>query len=124
MEGAGADAVSLINTLVGMAIDVDVRRPKLANITGGLSGPAIKPVALAMVWKVSQAFSVPLVGIGGITTAVDAIEFMLAGASCVQVGTATFSLPNTAADITDGIRKYCDTHRITDINSIVGTLVT
>lgn len=124
VEGAGADAVSLINTLVGMAIDVDVRRPKLANVTGGLSGPAIKPVALAMVWKVSQAVSVPLVGIGGITTAVDAIEFMLAGASCVQVGTATFSLPNTAADITDGIRKYCDTHRITDINSIVGTLVT
>ena len=124
VEGAGADAISLINTLVGMAVDVRDRRPLLANVTGGLSGPAIKPVALAMIWKVWNAVSVPLIGTGGITTATDAIEFMIAGASCVQVGTATFVLPDAALSVVDGMRAYCEENAIGDINSIVGTLKT
>ena len=122
VEGAGADAISLINTLVGMAVDVRERRPLLANVTGGLSGPAIKPVALAMLWKVRNAVSVPLIGTGGISTATDAIEFMIAGASCVQVGTATFVLPDAALAVVDGMRAYCEENGIDDINSIIGTL--
>ena len=119
---AGADAVSLINTLVGMAIDVERRRPVLGGITGGLSGPAIKPVALAMVWKVGQAVDVPVMGIGGIATAGDALEFMVAGASAVQVGTANFVNPNAGVEIAEGLRAYCDERGIARIASLVGSL--
>ncbi len=119
---AGADGISLINTLVGMAIDVERRRPVLGNITGGLSGPAIKPVALAMVWKVHRAVRLPLMGIGGIATAADALEFMLAGATAVQVGTATFVNPNAAVEIVEGIEAHCATHGIERVSSLVGAL--
>jgi len=122
VEGAGADAVSLINTLVGMAIDIDKRRPLLGNITGGLSGPAIKPVALAMVWKVSRAVQVPIIGLGGISSARDALEFIVAGASAVQVGTASFVNPNAGIEIVEGIRNYCAEHDIEQIGDLVGSL--
>ncbi|MFH1569007.1 MAG: dihydroorotate dehydrogenase [Gemmatimonadota bacterium] len=121
---AGADGISLINTLLGMAVDVDRRRPVLGNITGGLSGPAIKPVALAMVWKVSQAVTVPLMGIGGIATARDALEFMVAGATAVQVGTATFSEPSAATRILEGMEAYCAARGISRVADLVGSLET
>ncbi len=121
---AGADAVSLINTLVGMAIDVNSQRPILGNITGGLSGPAVKPVALAMVWKVAQAVSVPIMGIGGIATARDALEFIIAGASAVQIGTANFVNPNAGVEVVDGIQAHCDEHGIDQLASLVGSLQT
>ena len=124
VAGEGADGISLINTLLGLAIDLPRRRPVLGNITGGLSGPAIKPVALAMVWKVSQAVDVPLMGIGGIASAQDALEFMVAGASAIQVGTATFSRPSAASDIVDGIRAYCVENGIACVGELVGTLQT
>ena len=106
---ASADAVSLINTLIGMAIDIDGRKPVLGNTTGGLSGPAIKPVALAMVWKVAQAVAVPVMGIGGISSAQDALEFIVAGASAVQVGTASFANPNAGVEVVanSGSRPFC-----------------
>ena len=119
---AGADAVSLINTLVGMAIDVERRRPVLGGTTGGLSGPAIKPVALAMVWKVAQAVAVPVMGIGGIATACDALEFIVAGACAVQVGTANFTNPNAGVEIAEGLHAYCDEHGIDRLASLVGSL--
>ncbi|MXX39649.1 MAG: dihydroorotate dehydrogenase [Gemmatimonadetes bacterium] len=118
----GADAVSLINTLVGMAIDVERRRPVLGGTTGGLSGPAIKPVALAMVWKVAQAVAVPVMGIGGITTASDVLEFMVAGASAVQVGTASFANPNAGVEIVEDLHAYCDERGIDRLASLVGSL--
>ena len=114
----GANALSLINTITGMAIDVAKRRPVLANITGGLSGPAIKPVALRMVWQVCQTVKVPVIGIGGITTARDALEFLIAGASAVQVGTANFINPKATMDIISGIEDYLkenDLHRLSDL---------
>ena len=119
---AGADAVSLINTLVGMAIDVERRRPVLGGTTGGLSGPAIKPVALAMVWKVAQAVAVPVMGLGGITSAHDALEFMIAGACAVQVGTASFTNPNAGVEIAEGLHAYCDESGIDRLASLVGSL--
>ncbi len=122
VEQAGADAVSLINTLIGMAIDIHSRRPQLANIIGGLSGPAIKPVALRMVWQVAGAVAIPVIGIGGITTAEDALEFLLAGASAIQVGTASFYEPAAAEKIVQGLDHYLqdqDEERIVDI---IGTL--
>jgi dihydroorotate dehydrogenase (NAD+) catalytic subunit len=122
VEDAGADGLALINTLLGMAIDLDRRRPVLGNVTGGLSGPAIKPVALAMVWKVHRAVSIPLMGMGGIANSRDALEFMVAGASAVQVGTATFVVPGTALDIVEGMRTYCDDEEIDNIHSLVGCL--
>jgi dihydroorotate dehydrogenase (NAD+) catalytic subunit len=122
VEGAGADAVSLINTLIGMAIDPVTRRPRLANVIGGLSGPAIKPVALRMVWQVAQAVSLPVIGIGGITTAEDAIEFMLAGASAIQVGTANFYDPSAAENIVQGIRSYLHQQGEDRLVDIIGTL--
>lgn len=122
VEGAGADGISLINTLVGMAVDVERRRPVLGNVTGGLSGPAIKPVALAMVWKVFRAVQVPLMGIGGIGSARDALEFIIAGASVVQVGTANFIDPNAGVEITEGLRSYCEKNGITAIRELVGSL--
>jgi len=117
---AGADAISLINTLLGMAIDAETRVFKLANITGGLSGPAIKPVALRMVWEVAQAVDVPVIGIGGIMTAEDAIEFFLAGADAIQVGTANFVNPTAALDIIGGLDAYLDRHGFGHISEIVG----
>jgi len=119
---AGADAVSLINTLTGMAIDIETRRPKLANITGGLSGPAIKPVALRMVWQTANAVSVPVIGIGGIMTASDALEFIIAGASAIQVGTASFVNPRAAMDILDGIETWLKEKQITRLADLRGTL--
>jgi len=124
VEAAGADAISLINTITGMAIDVETRRPKLANITGGLSGPAIKPVALRMVWQVANAVKIPVIGIGGITTATDAIEFFIAGATAVQVGTANFVNPAAAADILDGIESFLLERQIDSIADLIGTLET
>ena len=124
VEQAGADAVSLINTLTGMSIDLDTREPHLKNITGGLSGPAIKPVALRMVWQVARQVKIPVIGMGGIMTARDALEFMVAGASAVQVGTASFVNPCAATEIIDGIHDYMRKNRIKKITDIVGTLKT
>ena len=122
VEGEGADSISLINTITGMAIDIETRRPKIANITGGLSGPAIKPVALRMVWQVAQTVNVPVVGIGGIMTAKDALEFLIAGAVAVQIGTANFINPHATTDIIDGIETFLMERNITDIADIIGTL--
>lgn len=124
VEEAGADAVSLINTLTGMSIDLKTRTPHLKNITGGLSGPAIKPVALRMVWQVAQKVAIPVIGIGGILTAEDALEFMIAGAKAVQIGTANFINPRATIEIIDGIRHYLQNNKIKNINDIVGTLRT
>ena len=122
-ESAGADAISLINTLLGMAIDVRTRRPLLARVTGGLSGPAIKPVALAKVWQVSKAVKVPLLGMGGISTADDAIEFMLAGATAVAVGAANFVNPTATIQVIEGIRAYCEEQGVEDVNDLIGGMV-
>jgi len=118
----GADAVSLINTLVGMAIDVRTRRPKIANVTGGLSGPAIKPIALRLVYQVAQAVNVPVIGIGGIMTAEDALEFLIAGASAVQVGTATFTNPRASLDVIEGIERWMQENGVGGVQEIVGSL--
>jgi dihydroorotate dehydrogenase (NAD+) catalytic subunit len=120
VAGAGADALSLINTIPGMAIDLKRRRPYLANVTGGLSGPAIRPIALRMVYQVRQAVDVPLIGIGGIATADDALQFLMAGASAVQVGTATFVNPNAPIGIVEGIEAFLRAEGIRDVNEIVG----
>lgn len=122
VEDAGADALSLINTLTGMAIDVHSRRPKLANITGGLSGPAVKPVALRMVWEVSRAVKIPVIGIGGIMCAEDALEFIIAGASAVQVGTANFVNPRATMDILDGLETFMAEKKILRLSDLIGTL--
>lgn len=121
-EAAGADSVSLINTLMGMAIDVETMRPKLSMITGGLSGPAVKPVAVRMVWQVASAVKIPVVGLGGITTAADAIEFILAGARAIQVGTGNFIDPTVTIQIIKGIEDYCERHRVADISELVGAM--
>jgi dihydroorotate dehydrogenase (NAD+) catalytic subunit len=122
VEDAGADAVSLINTLMGMAIDVRTRTPILGNITGGLSGPAIKPVALRMVWQCAKALSIPVCGLGGITTGLDAIEFLMAGASCVEVGTANIMNPAAISHIAEEMNQWCDENGVKDIHEIIGTL--
>jgi dihydroorotate dehydrogenase (NAD+) catalytic subunit len=122
VETEGADSISLINTITGMAVDIETRRPKLANITGGLSGPAIKPVALRMVWQVVQTVKVPVIGIGGIMTAKDALEFLIAGAVAVQVGTANFINPHATTDIIDGIETFLMEKNISDISDIIATL--
>ena len=121
---AGADALSLINTLTGMAIDLAQRRPILANITGGLSGPAIKPVALRMVWQVAHSVSVPIIGIGGIISATDALEFILAGATAIQVGTANFLDPSAAQTIAADMETYLAENDISDIHELIGALKT
>ena len=118
----GADAISLINTLLGTAIDAESRTFKLANITGGLSGPAIKPIALRMVWQVAQAVDIPVIGVGGIMTAEDAVEFFLAGADAVQVGTANFVNPSAAVEIADGLDTYLERHGFKHISEIVGAV--
>jgi dihydroorotate dehydrogenase (NAD+) catalytic subunit len=122
VEDAGADSVSLINTITGMAIDIRKRRPVLGNITGGLSGPAIKPVALRMVWQVANAVKIPVIGIGGIVTAEDAIEFLIAGATAIQVGTANFINPRATMDIIEGIESFMEKEGIHHINELTGSL--
>lgn len=122
VEDAGADAVSLINTLIGMAIDLKSRRPRLANIIGGLSGPAIKPVALRMVYQVARVVRIPVIGIGGIASAEDAMEFMLAGASAVQVGTANFVNPRACEDVIDGIARYVSAQKLGSVRELIGAL--
>ena len=119
---SGADALSLINTLLGMAIDVHTRQPKLANVTGGLSGPAIRPVAVRMVWQVARAVDLPIIGMGGITTAEDALEFLIAGARAVSVGTANFVNPLAALEIISGIEDFMIRNEIRDVNDLVGSL--
>lgn len=121
-EASGADAISLINTLLGMAIDVKRRRPVLARVVGGFSGPAVKPVALRMVWQCSKAVSVPILGMGGVTTGTDAVEFMLAGATAVAVGTANFMNPQATVDVIDGIIDYCEEQGVNDANDLIGAL--
>ena len=121
-EASGADAISLINTLLGMAIDVKRRRPVLARVVGGFSGPAVKPVALRMVWQCSKAVSVPILGMGGVTTGTDAVEFMMAGATAVAVGTANFMNPQATVDVIDGIIDYCEEQGVNDVNDLIGAL--
>jgi len=121
VEKAGADAVSLINALTGMSVDLKTRRPHLKNITGGLSGPAIKPVALRMVWQVVQRVSIPVIGIGGIMTAEDALEFLVLGAKAVQIGTANFINPLVTMEVVEGMKNYLAEQKIKDINEIIGT---
>jgi len=116
----GSDALSLINTLVGMSIDIQRRRPALGNITGGLSGPAIRPVAVRMTWQVAEAVEVPIIGMGGIITCEDALEFIMAGATAVAVGTGNFVEPTTAVRVIDGLREYCIQHQIAKITDLVG----
>ncbi len=122
VENAGADSVSLINTLMGMAINAGTRKPKLSTITGGLSGPAIKPVALRMVWQVSQQVNIPVIGIGGIMNATDAIEFFLAGASAIQVGTANFIDPQITIKIIRGIQEYLEKNEFNSLKDLIGKL--
>lgn len=119
-EGEGADAISLINTLLGMAIDIETRRPRLSNITGGLSGPAIKPIALRMVWQVAKAVKIPVIGMGGICSVEDALEFILAGATAIAVGTANFSNPGTAPEIISGLNTYLGEKGIKDVKELIG----
>jgi len=122
-EEAGADAVTLVNTLLGMAVDHRTRRPLLANVTGGLSGPAIKPVALRMVWEACRAVKIPVIGIGGIQTAADALEFLLVGAAAVQVGTANFRNPNACVEIIEGIREFMVRERLSCLDGYRGSLL-
>jgi dihydroorotate dehydrogenase (NAD+) catalytic subunit len=122
VEGEGADSVSLINTITGMMIDIEKRKPVLANITGGLSGPAIKPVALRMVWQVAGAVKIPVIGIGGIMTAEDALAFIIAGATAVQVGTANFVNPRATVEIIENMAAFLDKHHIRHVRDLIGSL--
>ncbi|MCK5129359.1 MAG: dihydroorotate dehydrogenase [Clostridiales bacterium] len=122
-QEAGADGISLINTLIGMSVDVDRKRPILANISGGLSGPAIKPVALSMVYKVAQAVSIPIIGMGGIMTGRDAVEFLLCGATAVMCGTLNLIEPDGIPNVIAGIEEYMTQHKIDDINELIGGLI-
>ncbi len=122
VEAEGADSVSLVNTFLGMAIDAEKRKPKLSTLTGGLSGPCIKPIALRMVWQVYQAVKIPIIGMGGISNWKDAIEFILAGSQAIQVGTYNFINPSVSVEIVDGILEYMDRHNIDSINDLVGKL--
>ena len=122
VESEGADAVSLINTVVGMAIDAKRRKPVLSHVVGGLSGPAVKPIALAKVWAVHQAVQIPILGMGGIATGEDAVEFMLAGATAVAVGTASFINPTASVDVIKGIAAFCEAEGVKDVNDLIGAL--
>lgn len=122
-EAAGADSVSLINTLLGMAINAETRKPVLSMVTGGLSGACVKPVALRMVWQVSKAVKIPVIGLGGISSATDAIEFLLAGASAIQIGTANFIDPAISAKVAKGIEEYCERQGVEDVNELVGGMI-
>lgn len=121
-EAAGADSLSLINTLMGMAIDIETQRPKLSTVTGGLSGPAVKPVAVRMVWQVASKVSIPVVGLGGIATAADAIEFLLAGARAIQIGTYNFVDPSVSVKVVEGIEDYCRRHGVEKVEDLCGAL--
>lgn len=121
-EAGGADSVSLINTLLGMAIDAERRRPLLSTITGGMSGAAVKPIALRMVWQVAKAVKIPVIGLGGIMNARDAIEFLLAGASAIEIGTANFIDPTVTVKVAEGINEYLDRHGFKSVQEIVGAL--
>ena len=121
---AGADCLSLINTIVGMSIDVNTRRPRLSYGTGGLSGPAIRPIAVRMVFEVSQAVSVPLIGIGGIASTMDALEFIIAGATAIQIGTANYYDPTVTMKVAEGLSSFCEANGIGRISSLVGSLKT
>jgi dihydroorotate dehydrogenase (NAD+) catalytic subunit len=121
--GAGADALSLVNTFLSLAIDVETRKPRIANVTGGLSGPAIKPIAIRMVHEVFHAVSIPIVGLGGITRAEDAVEFLLAGATAVQVGTASYADPRAVENIAKGLRRWCAEHHVTQVHSLTGGML-
>ncbi len=123
VEGAGAHALSLINTLTGMAIDIESRRPKLANISGGLSGPAIRPIAVHMVYQVVKSVDIPVIGAGGIMEHTDALEFLIAGARAIEVGTANFVNPRATLDILEGISKFCEEKKIANIDDLIGTLI-
>jgi dihydroorotate dehydrogenase (NAD+) catalytic subunit len=123
VEASGADSVSLINTLLGMAIDAEKRRPVLSTITGGMSGAAVKPIALRMVWQVSKAVKIPVIGLGGIMNWKDAVEFLLAGASAIQIGTANFIDPAVTVKVADGINDYLDRHGFTSVKDIIGGLI-
>ena len=122
VEDAGANALSAINTLIGMAINAETRRPELANVTGGLSGPAIKPVALRLVWEVYKTVSIPIVGMGGIMDATDAVEFFIAGASAIAIGTANFVNPQASMDVVKGINAYIQKNNMRSIKELVGSL--
>ena len=122
VEGAGADSVSLINTMLGLAIDAEKRKPILSTITGGMSGPAVKPVALRMVWQTAKAVKIPVIGLGGICSATDAIEFLLAGASAIQIGTANFIDPSISEKVVDGIADYLERHGFASVQDIIGAL--
>lgn len=122
VETEGADSVSLINTMLGMAIDVERQRPVLSTITGGMSGPAVKPVAVRMVWQTARAVKIPVIGLGGIMNAADALEFIMAGATAVQIGTANFIDPAVTMKVVDGIEDYCRRHNVEDINSLIGII--
>ncbi|MBR4794209.1 MAG: dihydroorotate dehydrogenase [Bacteroidaceae bacterium] len=122
VEGAGADSVSLINTMLGMAIDAEKRKPVLSTTTGGMSGPAVKPVALRMVWQTAKAVKIPVIGLGGICSATDAIEFLLAGASAIQIGTANFIDPSISEKVIDGIADYLQRHGFNSVQDIIGAL--
>jgi len=122
VEGAGADSVSLINTMLGMAIDAEKRKPILSTVTGGMSGPAVKPVALRMVWQTAKAVKIPVIGLGGICSATDAIEFLLAGASAIQIGTANFIDPSISEKVVDGIEDYLKRHGFNSVQEIIGAL--
>lgn len=122
VEAEGADAVSLINTMLGMAINAEKRKPILSTITGGLSGPCVKPIALRMVWQTYNAVNIPIVGLGGISNATDAIEFMLAGATAIQIGTYNFVDPTVSVKVIDGINEYCDRHGFKSASELIGAL--
>ena len=122
VEGVGADSVSLINTLMGMAVNVKTRKPVLSTVTGGLSGPCVKPVALRMVWQVAKVVKIPVVGLGGISCANDAIEFLLAGASAIQIGTANFIDPTITIKVIDGINDYLDENGFKSVKEIIGLI--
>jgi dihydroorotate dehydrogenase (NAD+) catalytic subunit len=119
---AGADAVSLVNTFLGMAIDPETREPRLTNITGGLSGPAIKPIALRMVYETAKVVKIPIIGLGGIMAAEDAVEFLLAGATAVQIGTASFADPRAAERLAKGLESWCKSHSVERVASLTGAL--
>ena len=122
-EASGADSVSLINTLLGMAIDAEKRRPKLSTVTGGLSGACVKPIALRMVWQVAKAVKIPVIGLGGISSATDAVEFLLAGASAIEIGTANFIDPTITVKVAQGIVEYCERHGIKNVSDLTGALI-
>ena len=122
-EASGADSVSLINTLLGMAIDAEKRRPKLSTVTGGLSGACVKPIALRMVWQVAKAVKIPVIGLGGISSATDAVEFLLAGASAIEIGTANFIDPTITVKVAQGIVEYCERHGVKNVSDLTGALI-